>query len=34
MSDKARDFLRRAFAEDLDELEQMLGWDLAEWRQW
>lgn len=32
MSDAAREFLRRAFADDIDELERMLGWDLSAWR--
>jgi hypothetical protein len=32
ISDAARAFLRRAFADDIDDLERMLGWDLGAWR--
>ncbi len=32
MSHPAFDYLREAFAAETDELEQMLGWDLADWR--
>ncbi|MEO8847104.1 MAG: sulfotransferase domain-containing protein [Casimicrobiaceae bacterium] len=32
MSDSARDFLRNAFAQEIDTLEELLGWDLADWR--
>ena len=32
MSDAARDYLQQAFASEIDALEAMLGWDLADWR--
>ncbi|MEP7061734.1 MAG: sulfotransferase domain-containing protein [Betaproteobacteria bacterium] len=32
MSGGARDYLRETFAGEIDELERMLGWDLADWR--
>ena len=32
MSAAAREYLRGTFAGELDELERMLGWDLADWR--
>jgi len=32
MSDAARDFLQQAFADEIDTLEPMLGWDLSDWR--
>jgi hypothetical protein len=32
MSSTARAFLRDTFAEDIARLEQLLGWDLSEWR--
>ncbi len=32
MSDDARAYLQQAFASEIDTLEQMLGWDLTDWR--
>lgn len=32
MSGQARQFLQQAYAGEIDELERMLGWDLADWR--
>ncbi|MEO8847605.1 MAG: sulfotransferase domain-containing protein [Casimicrobiaceae bacterium] len=32
MSDDAREFLHAAFAEEIADLETMLGWDLADWK--
>jgi hypothetical protein len=32
MSDEARKFLRRVYADEISELEGLLGWDLSGWR--
>jgi sulfotransferase family protein/SEC-C motif-containing protein len=32
MSDAARDFLHEAFSGEIEALESMLGWDLADWK--